>query len=107
MLLQLFHTYRFTFLALGFNPIPPHSPQPGSTRFTGCGFAACSALRFSRRKSATTSSPAKASVMTPLWSTPPSCGEKGQSPAVNPALGPRGRPVLLTSSSMITGRLGH
>lgn len=75
--------YRLIFLELGFRPVPPHSPQPGSTKFTAWGFASRSALLFSRWKSATTSSPAKASVITPRWSMPPSCGDRGQCPAAS------------------------
>lgn len=98
--------HRFIFLALGFSPLPPHSPQPGSTKLTALGLLSCSALLFSRWKSATTSSPANASLITPLWSMPPSCGETSQCPAA-PGSPRRTGPVPLTSSSMTTGRLGH
>ncbi|TNN56348.1 hypothetical protein EYF80_033459 [Liparis tanakae] len=52
----------------GLRPVPPHSPHPGSVRSTALGFPAASCRLLSWRKSETTSSPAKASLMSPRWS---------------------------------------
>ena len=56
-------SYRRLFLALGFRPIPPHSPQPGRVRSRSFGLLASTASLFSFKKSLMTSSPAKASFI--------------------------------------------
>ncbi|CAG5866016.1 unnamed protein product [Menidia menidia] len=59
---------RLRLRAEGLRPSPPHSPQPGRLRSTTLAPPACSCRRLSVRKSETTSSPAKASLISPLWS---------------------------------------